>query len=139
MNKPLSVFANPFVDVSPNIQLRSIPREKELKTDGSNFTTWFCTLRIILALHRMGYVLDATIGDAPKEGASNDEKAVYLTKVEGASFVHSGMLYAMEFDLQKRFEKMSAFEIIINLKAIFPPQAQGEVRGFRAVLLLPYG
>jgi hypothetical protein len=87
----------------------------------------------------MGYVLDATIGDAPKEGASNDEKAVYLTKVEGASFVHSGMLYAMESDLQKLFEKVSTYEIIINLKAIFPPQAQGKVRGFRAVLLLPYG
>jgi hypothetical protein len=37
--------------------------EKEkLKTDGSNFTTWFRTLRIILAPHKMGYVLDAVIG-----------------------------------------------------------------------------
>jgi hypothetical protein len=30
-------------------------------------------------------------------------------------------LYAMESDLQKRFEKMSAFEIINNLKDIFAP------------------
>jgi hypothetical protein len=69
----------------------------------------------------MGYVLDATVGDAPKEGASNDEKAVYQTKVDDFLFVQSGMLYAMESDLQKRFEKMSAFEIITYLKAIFAP------------------
>jgi hypothetical protein len=98
--------------------------EKEkLKTDGSNFTTWFHTLRIILAPHRMGYALDAADGDAPKEEASNDEKAVYQTKVDDALFVQSGMLYGMESDLQKRFETMSAFEIITDLKAIFAPQA----------------
>jgi hypothetical protein len=36
------------------------------------------------------------------------------------------MLYAMESDLQKRFEKMSAFGIITNLKAVFAPQARAE-------------
>jgi hypothetical protein len=122
----LSVFANPFVDVSPNIQLKSIPRESKLKTDGSNFTTWFRTLRIILAPHRMGYVLDVAIGDAPKEDASKDDKAVYQTKVEDASFLQSGMLFAMESDLQKCFEKMSAFEIITHLKDVFAPQARAE-------------
>jgi hypothetical protein len=33
------------------------------------------------------------------------------------------MLFAMEYDLQKRFEKMSAFE---DLKAVFAPQARAE-------------
>jgi hypothetical protein len=36
------------------------------------------------------------------------------------------MLFAMESDLQKRFEKMGAFEIITDLKAVFPPQARAE-------------
>jgi hypothetical protein len=36
------------------------------------------------------------------------------------------MLFAMESDLQIRFEKMSAFEIITDLKAIFAPQAWAE-------------
>jgi hypothetical protein len=36
------------------------------------------------------------------------------------------MLFSMESDLQKRFEKMSAFEIITDLKAIFAHQAQAE-------------
>jgi hypothetical protein len=36
------------------------------------------------------------------------------------------MLFAMESDMQKRFEKMSAFKIITDLKAIFAPQARAE-------------
>jgi hypothetical protein len=36
------------------------------------------------------------------------------------------MLFAMESDLQKRFEKMSAFEIITDLKAVFALQAWAE-------------
>ena len=36
------------------------------------------------------------------------------------------MLSAMEPDLQKRFEKMRAFEIITDLKAVFAPQARAE-------------
>jgi hypothetical protein len=36
------------------------------------------------------------------------------------------MLFAMESELQKRFEKMSAFEIITDLKAVFAPQARAE-------------
>jgi hypothetical protein len=42
----------------------------------------------------MRYVLDAAIGAAPKEGASNDEKNVYQTKVDDSAFVQSGMLFA---------------------------------------------
>ena len=36
------------------------------------------------------------------------------------------MLYAMEAGLQRRFETMSAFEIITDLKAVFEPQAKAE-------------
>jgi hypothetical protein len=36
------------------------------------------------------------------------------------------MLFAMESDLQKRFEKLRAFEIITDLKAVFAPQARAE-------------
>jgi hypothetical protein len=36
------------------------------------------------------------------------------------------MLFAMESDLQKCFEKMSAFEIIIDLKSVFAPQEHAE-------------
>jgi hypothetical protein len=74
----------------------------------------------------MGYVIDAAIGAAPKGDASNDDKAVYQTKVDDASFVQSGMLYAMESNLQKRFEKMCAFEIITDLKSVLAARARAE-------------
>jgi hypothetical protein len=110
----------------PTFNLGAFLDKEKIKTDGSNFTTWFRTLRIILASHRMGYVLDDAIGDVPSGDASKDDKAVYQTKVDDASFVQSGMMFAMESDLQKHFKKMGAFEIITNLKAGFAPQARAE-------------
>jgi hypothetical protein len=110
----------------PVFNLSAFLEKEKLKIDGSNFTTWLYTLRIILTPQKMGYVLDAAIGVAPNGDTSNDVKNVYQTKVDDASFVQSGMLFAMESDLQKRFEKMSAFEIITDLKAIFAPQAWAE-------------
>jgi hypothetical protein len=110
----------------PVFNLGAFLDKEKLKIDGSNFTSWFRNLRIVLSPHRMWYVLDIAVGDAPKPDAPKDEQAVYQTKVEDASFVQSGMLFAMESDLQKCFEKMSAFEIITNLKAVFAPQARAE-------------
>jgi hypothetical protein len=110
----------------PVFNLGAFLDKEKLKTDGSNFTSWFCNLRIVLSPHRMGYVLDAIVGDAPKPDVPKDEKAIYQTKVEDALFVQSGMLFAMESDLQKCFEKMSIFEMIIDFKAVFAPQAWAE-------------
>ena len=74
--------------------------EKEkLKTDGSNFTSWYRTLRILLVPHKMSYVLDAALGAAPAAAASQADKNVYLTKSDDSSIVQSGMLYAMEDEL----------------------------------------
>jgi hypothetical protein len=56
---------------------------------------------------------------------SKDDKATYQTKVDDALFFQSVILFAMESKLQKRFEKMGAFEIITDLKVVFAPQAQG--------------
>ena len=36
------------------------------------------------------------------------------------------MLYSMEADLQKCLERMGAYEIITDLKAVFAPQARTE-------------
>jgi hypothetical protein len=74
----------------------------------------------------MGYVLDAAVGTAPKEGACKDKKNVYQTKVDDSAFVQSDMLFAMESDQNKRFGKMSAFEVITDLKDVFAPQARAE-------------
>jgi hypothetical protein len=71
----------------PVFNLGAFLEKEKLKTDGSNFTTRFRTLRIILAPHRMGYVLDAAVGAALKPDASKDDQAIYQTNVEDASFV----------------------------------------------------
>jgi hypothetical protein len=85
----------------------------------------------------MGYVPDAVVGVAPNPDAPKDDLAVYQTKVEDASFVLSGMLFAMESDLQKRFENMSAFEMIIDLKDVFAPQARWRGTKFPSCSSLP--
>ena len=74
----------------------------------------------------MSYVLENPLGDKPTDTATEDEKNVYQSKADDSSFVQSGMLYAMEADLQKRFDTMSAYEIITDLKAVFAPQARAE-------------
>jgi hypothetical protein len=103
----------------PTFNLGAFSKKEKLKTDCLNFTTWFHILRILLAPHQMGYVLDATIGDAPADCISTNEKNGYQTKVDDSYLVQSGMLHAMESDLQKSFEKMSAFEIITDIKEVF--------------------
>ena len=74
----------------------------------------------------MTYVLESAVGDAPAEEASGDDKKAYQSKLYDSSLVQGGMLYAMEADLQKRFEKKGAYEIITELKAVYAPQAKAE-------------
>src|SRR4051812_22103173 len=110
----------------PTFNLGSFLEKDKLKTDGTNFTNWFRTLRILLVPLKMAYVLEAALGDAPAEDASQDEKNVYLSKTDDYNLVHSGMLYSMKAELQKRFERMGSYEIITDLKAVFAPQARAE-------------
>ena len=48
----------------PLFNLRSFLEKDKLKTDGSNFTNWFRTLRILLVPLKMAYVLEGALGDA---------------------------------------------------------------------------
>src|ERR1043165_2733020 len=110
----------------PSFNLGLFLEKDKLKTDGSNFTNWFRTLRILLVPLKMTYILEGALGDAPADDASQDEKNFYLSKTDNYNLVHSGMLYSMEAELQKRFERMGAYEIITDLKAVFAPQARAE-------------
>src|SRR3954463_12622488 len=110
----------------PTFNLGSFLEKDKLKTDGTNFTNWFRTLRILLITLKMAYVLEGTLGDAPADDASQDEKNVYLSRTDDYNLVQSGMLYSMEAELQKSFERMGAYEIITDLKAVFAPQARAE-------------
>src|ERR1041385_7962015 len=110
----------------PSFNLGSFLEKDKLKTDGSNFTNWFRTLRILLVPLKMAYILEGVLGDAPADDASQDEKNVYLSRTDDYNLVQSGVLYSMEAELQKRFERMGAYEIITDLKAVFAPQARAE-------------
>src|ERR1041385_4474114 len=110
----------------PSFNLGSFLDKDKLKTDGSNFTNWFCTLRILLVPLKIAYVLEAALGDEPPADASQYEKNVYLSKTDDYNLVQSGMLYSIEAELQKCFERMGAYEIITNLKAVFSPQTRAE-------------
>jgi len=83
----------------PTFNLGSFIDKEKLKTNGSNFMTWYRTLRILLTPHKMSYVLETPLGDKPTDTSTEDEKNVYLSKADDSSFVQSGMLYAMEADL----------------------------------------
>ena len=66
----------------PSFNLGSFLEKDKLKTDGSNFTNRFRTLRILLVPLKMAYVLEVAIGDAPPVNASQDEKNAYLSKLD---------------------------------------------------------
>src|SRR3954470_3374460 len=110
----------------PTFNLGSFLEKDKLKTDGTNFTNWFRTLRILLVPLKMAYILEGALGDAPGDDASRDEKNVYLSKTDDYNLVQSGMIYSMEPELQKCFERMGAYEIITDLKVVFAPQARAE-------------
>ena len=110
----------------PTFNLGQFLEKEKLKTTGSNFTDWQRNLRILLGPAKMSYVLDTAIGDPPADDASQEEKNVHQSKLDDESVVRSGMLYAMEAELQKRYEHRSAHEIIADLTAVFAPQARAE-------------
>ena len=76
----------------PTFNLGPFLEKEKLKTDGSNFTSWFHTLRILLIPLKMSYVLETALGDAPSATATPAEKNVYLTKSDDSSLVQNDAL-----------------------------------------------
>ena len=64
----------------PSFNVGSFLEKDKLKTHGSNFSNWFCTLRILLVCLKTAYVLEAALGEEPPADASQDENNVYLSK-----------------------------------------------------------
>src|SRR3954471_7555252 len=98
-----------------NFNFNVFAEKEKLKNNGSNFTNWFRNLRIILAGGQRDYVLEKALGDAPAADAPADDYGV----------INSTMLFAMEPDLQNRFEEFAGpFEILEELKTMFQTQAR---------------
>ena len=112
--------------MSHSMNLGPFPELEKLKSDGTNFTLWIDTLRKVLTTHNMTYVLE-TAPVALSDSASMDEKNVFKFKEEESTFVKDGMLNAMDDVLKQRFENMSAYEIITDVKAAFYPIRRHEM------------
>ena len=101
--------------------------EKEkLKTSGTNFMDWYRNLRIILIAAKKVYVLDAPLGEAPADDASQDVKNIYESCSDDHIIVKCAILYSLEPELQKRFESHGAYEMVKELKTMFQVQARAE-------------
>src|SRR3954465_2676994 len=106
-----------------NFNFNVFAEKEKLRNNGSNFTNWFRNLRIILSGGQKDYVLENALGDAPAVDAPADERAVYQSHKDDYGVIKSTMLFAMESDLQNRFEDYPGpFEILEELKTMFQTQ-----------------
>src|SRR3954463_5131888 len=110
-----------------NFNFNVFAEKEKLRNNGSNFTNWFRNLRIILSGGQKDYVLESALGDAPAANAPADEKVVYQSRKDDYGVIKSTMLFAIEPDLQNRFEDYPGpYEILEELKTMFQTQARSE-------------
>ncbi|KAK1613726.1 hypothetical protein QYE76_019243 [Lolium multiflorum] len=115
-----------LIMATPTINFNSCLEKEKLENNGSNFTDWFCNMRIVLTAGQLLYVLDAPLGDPPAETATDEAKNVYLTRKNHYSTVQCAILYGLESELQKRFENHDPHDRISEIKMIFETHAAVE-------------
>ena len=100
--------------------------EKE-KLNGTNFLDWSRNLRIVLKQERKMYILDNEIPDEPPENNSpRSERDAYSKNLNDSMDVTCHMLTTINFELQKQFEEMEAFDMMVHLKGMFQEQGRQE-------------
>ncbi len=109
---------------SSSFTLRSV-LEKE-KLNGTNFIDWIRNLRIVLKQERKDYVLENPIPPEPAANAPRAERDAYKKHSDDAVDATCLMLATMNSELQKQFENMMAFDIVVQLKNLFQAQARVE-------------
>ena len=101
----------------PNFALKSI-LEKD-KLNGTNFTTWYRNLRIVLKHDKKEHVLEDPLPEEPAENASATTKNAHQKLVDESNEISCLMLACMEPDLQQHFENVEAFDMIESLQSMF--------------------
>ena len=81
-----------------NFALKSI-LEKD-KLNGTNFTTWYRNLRIVLKHDKKEHVLEDPLPEEPADNANATTKNAYQTLVDESTEISCLMLACMEPDLQ---------------------------------------
>ena len=84
------------------------------KLNGTNFTTWYRNLRIVLKHDKKESVLEE-----PSDDAIAAIKNAHQKLVDESTKICCLMLSCMEPDLQQQFEDIDAFDMIESLKGIF--------------------
>ena len=97
-----------------------------LKNVSSNDADWIRDLRFILIAAQKNYVLNAPLGDRPIAGADADVMNVWLAQYDDYLIVLCTMLYGLESELQRRFERHGPYEMFHELKLIFPANTRVE-------------
>ena len=83
-------------------------------------------MRIVLKGAKKDYVLEATLGDATDNNATQAVLDLFQQRSDDYIAVKCPILAAMEPELQKRFENWDPYETIVELKGIFQKQARSE-------------
>src|SRR6266498_1918583 len=110
--------------LSSSFTLRYI-LEKE-KRNETNFIDWIRNLRIVLKQERKDYILQNPIPLEPAANTPRAERGAYKKHSDDAVDATCLMLATMNSELQKQFENMMAFDIVVQLKNLFQAQARVE-------------
>src|SRR3954471_7520493 len=107
-----------------NFALKSII-EKD-KMNGTNFTTWYRNLRIVLKHDKKENVLEEPLPEEPADNATAAAKNAYQKLKDESTEISCLMLASMEPEMQQQFEDIRAFYMIEGLKGMFQVQARTE-------------
>ncbi|GJV08916.1 retrotransposon protein, putative, ty1-copia subclass [Tanacetum coccineum] len=123
-----------------NTTIRSILLGEKLT--GSNFTNWYCNLRIFLRYEKKLKFVEQPIGPEPDLETTNlDTIDKYYEIVNLEQEVACIMLSSMSPDLQRTLEKYNAYDMMQELKTMFEEQAKQElfetVKAFHACYEMP--
>ena len=100
-----------------NFALKSI-LEKD-KLNGTNFTTWYRNLRIVLKHDKKESVLEEPLPEEPANNAISAVKNAHQKLIDESTEISCLMLACMEPDLQQQFKDTDAFDMIKSIKGMF--------------------
>ena len=94
------------------LNFNAFQEKAKLKDDGSNYTDWVRNLRIILIAAQKNSVLEAPLGARPAADATADVVNVWQSKADDYSIGQCAMLYGLEPEIQRCFERHGAYEML---------------------------
>ena len=105
-------------NITSTFTLRSVLEKENL--NGTNFLDWSQNLRNVLKQERKMCVLDNEIpNEPPANNAPQAKRDAHSKHLNDSVDVTCLMLTTMNSELQKEFEEMKAFDMMVHLKGMF--------------------